>query len=438
MHSFTTHIRRVLQSHGVDAEHRIIVAASGGADSMALLHFLFTQKHTCIVAHVNYGLRGKESDDDERCVRDYCAEHSLTFQVLHVKEEDWKTQAGSTQEAARCIRYAWFNELLLQHDAQVILTAHHANDQTETMLYQFVRGGGGKSIFGMAEKSGKIIRPMLSITKAAVLHYVREHAIPWRQDSSNETTHYARNVVRLDWMPLIERMNPTIHDTIQQRSVWMHQEQAIVDWGVNAFLEKSIIHEDETEVIPIASLLESGFMDVVFWKWLSPRGFSSHQVIQIAQHARSESSREAAWYYSATHQVCLQGGWVACSAIVEYESEMIQSLPWANTKMSIDYCGHSEVEFTDDTKRQYLDASKVNFPLTIRTWKEGDRFQPLGASGQQKISDFLVHAKIPAWRKRGVLLCLTQDEIAAVLQCRISEKFKKSKTTERCVRIQFL
>jgi tRNA(Ile)-lysidine synthase len=438
MQSFTSHILRVLQSHGVDREQPVIVAVSGGADSMALLHVMHASDYSCIGAHVNYGLRGTESDDDERAVHIFCAERNITLETLHVTEEDWKQHEGSTQEAARAIRYVWFKSLLSKHNASIILTAHHANDQTETMLYQFVRGGAGKSVFGMAEKSGNIIRPMLAITKERVLQYIAEHAIPWRQDSSNETTHYTRNVVRLEWMPLIERLNPTIHETIQQRSTWMHQEQAVVEWGAQIFLEKNTTHDGVAEVMTIASLRTSGFMDVVLWKWLSPRGFSSQQVMQVAEHVRNEPSPEATWFYSATHRVCLQGGRIACAEIVDHKTEVIQALPWSNDRMSIDFCSASEVEFTTDSNRQYVDASKMNFPLIIRTWQDGDRFHPLGALGQKKVSDFLVHAKIPSWRKHDVFLFQSDGETAVVLKHRISEKFKKTEATERCVRIQFL
>jgi tRNA(Ile)-lysidine synthase len=437
MHSFPSHIRRVLLSHDVDVDHRIIVAVSGGADSMALLHGLHTTNYKSIVAHVNYGLRGAESDEDEHCVRAFCEKHAIALEVFRVKEEDWNGHAGSTQEAARSIRYTWFKDLLLKHQAAAIITAHHANDQTETMLYQFVRGGGGKSVSGMAERAGNLIRPMLAITKSRVLEYIEQHTIPWRQDSSNETNHYARNVVRLEWMPIIERMNPTIHDTIQQRSVWMHQEQALVEWGARVFLERNIMQDEGVEILAVTSLLATRFMDVVLWKWLAASNFSSQQVVQIAQYLKNESSTEAAWYVSATHHVCIQGGSIACGKTVDHKLEIVDELPWSNAGMSIDYCSDAEVEFTSDTQRQYFDASAMTFPLTIRVWAEGDRFHPLGAPGQQKVSDFLGHAKIPAWRKSTVQVLIAGNEITAVLKHRISEKFKKSGSTQRCVRIQF-
>lgn len=437
MHSFESHILHVLQLHGVKAESNVILAVSGGADSMALLSGVHSLPFSCIAAHVNYGLRGKESDDDEECVRAFCASHHINLEVWRVNEQDWETTAGSTQEAARTMRYAWFEQLRAKHGAAAILTAHHANDQTETMLYQFVRGGAGKSVFGMAEKSGYVIRPLLAMTKLRVRQYIEENAITWRQDSSNETTHYARNLVRHEWMPLIEQLNPAIHDNIQLRSSWMHQEQAMVDWAASLFLDKNVKRMRGAEVVSIATLCASGFMDVVMWKWLSPSGFSSQQVSQIAEYARTKSSSEPAWFNSTSHHVCIQTDSVACVEVAEPVHEAISELPYTNNFMSIDFCSTAEVEFTADDTRQYLDAAKLTFPLTIRTRQEGDRFHPLGASGQQKVSDFLVHAKVPAWNKRTVAVLCSNQDIAAVLHHRISEKFKKTASTDRCIRIQF-
>lgn len=437
MHSLSTHIGRVLSAHGIDTTKRVIVAVSGGADSMALLHSLQACAYPCVVAHVNYGLRGEESDGDEKCVREFCAEHSILVEVMRVQEEDWKQYTGSTQESARNIRYAWFNDLLSKHGASAILTAHHANDQVETMLYQFVRGGAGKSVYGMQERSGHLIRPMLGISKSEVLQYAKENALAWREDSSNKTLDYTRNQIRNAWLPLVEQLNPAIYSTIQQRSSWMHQEQKAVESSVGYFLDKNIQREGSIEVLSIDMLRACGYGDIVLWKWLSARGFSSAQTIQISEKLKNEPSTEPAWFYSTTHQVCIQGPSIACSESVEHEVEIIHTLPWSNTHMSIDYCAVSDIDFTRDEKRQYLDSAQLVFPLVIRSRRDGDRFHPLGAAGYQKVSDFMVHAKIAAWKKEEVLLLQSKEEIAAVLQYRISEKFKKTETTEQCVRIQF-
>jgi tRNA(Ile)-lysidine synthase len=245
MSSFSAHIQHALEKNVITQSQRVIVAVSGGADSMALLHACVSLHYDCVAAHVNYGLRGADSDADEMCVRNYCTSANIPIEILRVKKEHWDNNPGSTQEAARNIRYTWFNELLKQHEASCIVTAHHAKDQLETMLQQFIRGGGGKSLYGMAIRQGAVVRPMLSFSKEEVLEYAEANHIAWRNDASNETDDYTRNLIRHQIIPVIEELNSSIYKGIQQRSEWMHQEQAASNDAVNSFLAKHLVHEGE-------------------------------------------------------------------------------------------------------------------------------------------------------------------------------------------------
>jgi tRNA(Ile)-lysidine synthase len=436
MQSFASHIQHVLNTNGVEENHTLIVAVSGGADSMALLHGCSLLHGRCVAAHVNYGLRGADSNDDEALVRSYCSSHNIPLEALVVEEERWEKHPGSTQEAARAIRYAWFEELRLKHSALFILTAHHANDQTETMLYQFIRGGAGRSVYGMALRSENTLRPLLALTRQAVIDYVEEQSVPWRHDRSNDTTQYARNRVRHEILPLIEALNPSIHEGIQQRSAWMHQEQAMVEWAAKTYLKNNLSSANGVETLSIPSLLETGFMEVLLWKWLYPVGFTSPTVVQISSSI-ANAYDEAIWFSSATHDVCIQGNTIACILTAAPANELIASLPWSNAFIRIDHCTPEEVEFTTDSTRQYLDADKLTLPFLLRSWQPGDRMLALGAPGAQKVSDILTHSKTPSWKKKCALILSCDEDIACILQTRISENFKKTASTQRCVRIQF-
>lgn len=436
MNSFTSHIQHVLSTNGVGENHTLIVAVSGGADSMALLHGCSTVHARCVVAHVNYGLRGADSNDDETLVRNYCSSQNIPLELFVVREEHWEKHPGSTQEAARAIRYAWFEELRVKHDALYILTAHHANDQTETMLYQFIRGGAGRSVYGMPMRSENTLRPLLALTQQAVINYVEEHQIPWRHDRSNDSDKYARNRVRHEILPLIEALNPSIHEGIQQRSSWMHQEQAMVEWAAQSYLKNNLSISSGVEALSISNLLETGFADVLLWKWLHPADFTSPTVVQISA-SLANASGEALWFSSGTHDVCIQGNTIACLPTPKAVNEFIEAFPWSNDLMQIDLCSPEEVEFTNDSIRQYLDADKLRLPLQLRSWQPGDRMHALGAPGVQKVSDILTHAKIPSWKKREALVLTCGGDITCILQTRICEDFKKTASTKRCVRIQF-
>lgn len=436
MNDFAQNIQKALILNHVQPDDILIIAVSGGADSMALLHCCASLHYTCVAAHVNYGLRGSESDQDEQCVRAYCSANQIQLEVLQVNDEHWQLNAGSTQEAARNIRYTWLEDCRLQHHASVILTAHHAVDQTETMLYQFVRGGAGKSIYGMGARTHYLVRPMLAITKAAVMNYVNELSIPWRLDQSNDTTDYTRNRIRHELMPLIELLNPSIHDTIQLRSIWLHEEQKMVDQMAHHFFSSTMLQDSIAETLSIQQLLNSGYMRVLLWKWLSKSGFTSQQVIGIADKLHEQRHTEPIWFASATHEVCIQGDTIACAENQPTKEQIINSIPWSNDFVQLDYCTAEEVLFTADSSRQYLDAARLVFPLTLRVWEHGDTFHPLGAPGQQKVSDFLTHQKTPAWIKKHTAVLTSKNTIASVLGMRISEKFKKTAHTTTCLRIQ--
>ena len=435
--SLYTHVKQAMVRHNVSANDTLIVAVSGGADSTVLLHCCNALGYRCVVAHVNYGLRGSESDADESFVTTYCAALDVRCEVLRVSDAHWQEHLGSTQEAARTIRYKWFAELIEQHAARFVVTAHHANDQTETMLYQFIRGGAGKSIYGMGEVAGNLLRPLLSTGKETILHYAKQHDILWRHDSSNDTDHYTRNRIRHHLIPLVESMNPAIHESIQQRSLWMHEEQRMVAHTTEQFLLMHLRNEYPAQLLSISLLKTTGFMRVLLWGWLHSKGFSPQQVAQLSENIALSAHAEPAWFSSSTHDVCVQNDIVSCSPKENTEAQHIAHLPWSNGSIHIDTCGRQEVELTTDASRQYLSADGCELPFTIRLWKDGDRLHPLGLSGSQRVSDLLTHAKVPAWKKKHVAVLTNEGGIAAVLGVRISDAFKITPRSTTCIRIQF-
>jgi tRNA(Ile)-lysidine synthase len=435
--SLSIQVREVLLNHGVVDTDTLIVAVSGGADSMVLLHCCAQLKMQCVAAHVNYGLRGAESDKDEKAVLQFCHQLSIPCETLHIEETHWQQHSGSTQEAARSIRYAWFDSLRLLHGARFILTAHQANDQTETMLLQFIRGGAGKSVYGMALQRDSLLRPMLGITRAAIHSYAEEHSIAWRNDSSNDTDSYTRNFIRHHLVPLVEKLNPEIHTGALERSVWMHEEQRLADRAAHDYFAQNMVRHAHHEELSIQSLAATNCAHVLIWKWLSKHGFTSRQTTQIAQAVMAGPRSEAATFSSPTHDIHVQYDSIVCTKKEHPTAFTIEGFPFERSDMHVDLCSCSDVYFDRDSQRQYLDAALLTLPLLMRPWKAGDRFFPLGSSGEQKVSDYLTHAKVPAWRKEKVFVLETNKHIAAVVGFRISEKFKISESTQQCLRLVY-
>lgn len=434
-----TRVHRILQQHNVGSEELLLVAVSGGMDSMSLLHACHRLGFKCLAAHVNYGLRGEESNADEALVRSFCFLNNIPVEVRTIDASTWNSEDGSNggvQEVARQLRYDWLRELLVKHEARFVLTAHHANDQTETMLYQFIRGGAGKSVYGMSVLAHGVLRPLLSVTREEIALYVAEHKIPWRNDASNDSDKYTRNRIRHHAMPIVESINPSIHRTIQQRSQWMHEEQAMVAQQANDFFKANVQVDGDAELLAIPKLITSGCMHVLIWRWLAVKEFTSQQVQQIAEHIRAAAHAEPAWFISPTHELCVQGETLALIARSKQDTHVIEALPANVADMKFDECTRGEVAFTSDAERQYVSMDDLQFPLILRPWENGDRFHPLGAAGSQKVSDFLTHAKMPAWKKRHVYVIESGGAIVVIVGVRISNNYKISDATQWCLRIQ--
>jgi tRNA(Ile)-lysidine synthase len=430
-----------LRRYNISTSEKLIVAVSGGCDSMVLLAICNHLGLNIIAAHVNYALRGEDSNRDEQLVSEFCAAHDIPLKKRLVTEQDWINLDGSTQEKARSLRYAWLEELKQHHNAKRILTAHHANDQTETMLLQFIRGGASKSLYGMAADNGSVLRPLLAHTKNELLEFAQENRIPWREDLSNQTNAYTRNIIRHNLIPLIEQLNPSIHVDIQRRSQRMHEEQLL---SVNAAqtLLHALIRRDKVifERIELGALVATNVYHTLLWAWLQPAGFSSHTTERIANHIETGTTSEPAWYYSETHEVCLQNGIICLSIKKTGRTYCVDGVPWTEPETSafrLSMKGPGETLFTPDYISQSLDASCLKFPLIIRNWKDGDALKPLGAPGRQKVSDLLTQLKLPAWEKKQVLVLESNHTIAAIIGIRISDEFKITANTSECLHIQF-
>ena len=431
----------VLRRNRIAAHDKLIVAVSGGCDSMVLLALCKTMGLNIIAAHVNFGLRGDDSNEDEQLVKAFCEQANIPLEILRVSEEDWLAHPGSTQEQARSIRYAWFNTLIPQHSARRILTAHHANDQTETMIHRFIRGGSGKSFTGMAEDTGIVLRPLLSVTRKEILAFATTHHIPWREDLSNTTDHYTRNYIRHHLIPLVEHLNPGIHEDIQQRSTLLHEEQRLIERATkNILSEITSIDTAQREIIACSDLVDSGACNTLVWYWLQPCGFSSVTTVQISRHVQQSATTESIWYASETHEVCIQSGLVCLAKTTAFKEYVISAFPATisgNIHVKLTLHDNGTPRFTPDHIGQYIDGGRLSLPLIIRPWKEGDSFLPLGAPGRKSVADLLTQSKLPAWEKKQAHVLISNNDIVAVLGVRIADSVKVKESTAQYLHLEF-
>jgi tRNA(Ile)-lysidine synthase len=415
-------------------EDKLLVAVSGGIDSVVLCHLLHAAHMRFAIAHCNFGLRGDESDGDEAFVKNLADQ----FQVpIHVKRFDTtgfkKAQGISTQMAARDLRYQWFDELIDEHGYTRLCLAQHQNDLFETVLLNLVRGTGIAGLHGIRAQSGNRIRPLLFADKATIVAYAHQNKIAWREDSSNQSSDYQRNFLRHDVIPLLKKLNPNLEQTFEQSIRKISAAENIFTHYIERLRQQHVIKKDSAVYIDYSFLTEEKEPVLVLFELLRPYQFNYVQAQNIVELLHGEAGKS---FLSATHLLVKDR---QALIITPVNSKSVPSVWLHATGHSValpqysaaleasEYNGYT---LTADPFTAYLNYDKVQFPLTIRPWQAGDRFRPLGMKGKKNISDFLNDLKIPLNLKKDVLVVLSQNEVIWVVGHRIDERYKALNNTK--------
>ncbi len=407
--------------HLATTTDKVLVAVSGGADSVALLHILLSLGYTCEVAHCNFHLRGEESNRDEQFVTNLCADWQVPLHIKHFNTADYAVEQGiSIEMAARDLRYTWFEALRQEQKCAVIAVAHHQNDQAETLLLNLLRGSGLRGLEGMHPKNGHIIRPLLHTAREAIEAYLTLHHLPFVTDSTNFDTQFKRNAIREQ----LKALEPANIENIAQTAQYMQGYEAIV----NAYMEqvKPTILQPTPEgwLIHTAALLATPAPETVLYELLRPFGFA--QPKQLLQALQGESGKQ---FFSPQWR-----------AVVDREKMLIlpleqreEIIPAINTLLR--KRKHPESFFAATDYKALFDPSITHKHLTIRHWQEGDWFIPIGMQGKKKLSDFFTDIKLSLPQKEKVWLLCADDDIAWVIGYRIDDRYKVRSTTDQVAEI---
>lgn len=413
----------------------VLVAVSGGVDSMALLHLCLSVGLKPRAAHANFKLRAEESDEDARFVRNFCEQFGIPcFQ----KEMPIGTRTG-VQEKARELRYSWFAEIMEGEKIRFLMTAHHLNDRVETFLINLLRGSGLKGLKSIPERNFQTVRPLLRFRKAELIQYARAEKLSWREDSSNQSNVYLRNQIRNEVIPVLEKINETAIVNIGNSLEFLAEADEYLKREAGRFIARQ--ESDGFFCKIYDSDWDSLFSHPPLPKYVFDElGFEPGQLEALSRLRFSESGKkvEGKRYdaFRDRESIILKlkgsqhrdGAQLANPLGGEITDPIC--LSWATIP--------SPESLKLPPFQAYLDADRLSFPLAIRPWREGDGFRPLGMKGKKKISDFLVDEKIPLATKDQVYVLISEDKIAWVMGHRISEDFKVTSSTKRVIHFRML
>lgn len=414
---------------------RVLLAVSGGIDSVVMAHLYAETDFDCAIAHCNFQLRGEDSDADEAFVRSLAARLEMPVYVERFDVDLEMEERGiSLQMAARDLRYNWFLSLASEQSFDAIATAHNLNDSVETFFLNLSRGTGVRGLTGIPERNGNIIRPILFASRKEIEAYANMGNISNRVDSSNRETKYQRNKIRHDVIPSLEQINPSFIDTMALNMERMQELKQIVERSVDG-LRDEIFQRVSGEIhIDTAGLIKLDPISTWLYELFAPFGFTRGQCKEIEQLLHSESGKR---FISPSHQLFKDRDQLI---LVESKKDSFEryyldapekssSLPFS---MDVEVMDRKELEkIPSDSHTACLDYEKILFPLTIRRWLPGDSFYPLGMDQMKKLSDFFVDEKVPVPEKERTWILASGKKIVWILGRRIDHRFRITESTGR-------
>lgn len=417
----------------INDDGRVLVAVSGGIDSVVLAHLFKSANFKLGIAHCNFQLRGLDSDDDAAFVKQLALDLDVPFHIKKFKTKAHAAANGiSTQMAARELRYDWFYELLAAYEYNKIAAAHHKNDNVETLVHNLTRGTSIAGLRGMLPIFGEVIRPFLGISRKEIEEYAQSHGIKWREDVSNKGLNYKRNFIRHEVLPKFEELNPNYLEVINT-SMAKNLEVELAFKDRITRLKKSLLKNSKAKTIHIAfkELKSEGVGPYLLSEVLKEYGINFEQCVLILSRLDDNSGKQFigdgfVLLIDRAHIIISPKAHEASEhQIITAKTKVIQSKSqFTFTKSKTD------VVVEKNENKAFLDFDKLKFPLVLRTWQEGDYFRPLGMKGKKKVSDFMIDTKIPLNLKKEQELVLSGDDIVWVVGMRIDDRYKVTSKTK--------
>lgn len=434
---FLNHIR---QHQLCSSDDKILVAVSGGVDSMVMLHLLHRAGFSLAIAHCNFNLRGRESDNDEKFVREQAEIYHIPVHVKNCNASLYaKDKKISIEMAARHLRYAWFESLLTKHHFQKLAVGHHRDDDAETFFIKLLRGSGLDGLKSILPARDVFIRPLLFASREEIMTYAQKHHLPFREDSSNDSDDFLRNRIRHHLLPFFEKEFPGSQKALAESLKKLKETDAVFNQLIDEKKENLFIREKTAVHIKKEKLLFPSPQKAWFYFLLREFHFNRQTTDNIFDVLQSEQTGQL--FYSDTHVLLNDAHVLQIKKRAEMPDDKVYLVhPGKPLKKPISLSFTSllkkEVSSLFTTEKEAIfDQEKLRFPLKLRHWQKGDRFSPFGMKGSKLLSDFFTDEKINRFLRDEIWLLTSGDEIIWVIGYRTSEKFRVTDKTQTILKI---
>lgn len=435
------HFAQILRQYNWRNKY-ILVALSGGVDSMVLAHLLLQAGVRIAVAHCNFGLRAAESDADEQFVTNWATQHRIPIFVQHFHmKASLQTEGGNVQEMARTLRYTWFYQLLENEKFDCIATAHHQQDNAETVLINLFKGTGIAGLHGILPEQNSLIRPLLSFAKSAIIAYANENGIAWREDSSNQQDKYLRNAIRQHILPAVEQVFPHYLTALYHNTQRLREVELLYQESVQRYTRKLVEQRGKEWYLPVLKLQKIPALATVLWEIIKPFGFHAAQLNDVKGLTEAASGRFVA---SNSHRIVKDRNFLIITPLttadstyiwVQHADTCVSTPQFSLHLQSVEGVVPVDALLELNKHEICVDTATLTFPLLLRPWKQGDYFYPIGMQHKKKkVSKLLIEQKIPLHQKDKIWVLESNQRIVWILGIRADERFKiTQKTVNSCL-----
>lgn len=436
---FDEFLNNIQNNNLFNRKDMLLLAVSGGIDSMVMAHLFLKLGTNSGIAHCNFCLRDVESELDEELVKNFAGENRIPFYQVRFNTKEYSVTKGiSVQMAARELRYDWFEKIRKENNYDFIAVAHNLNDNIETLLINLTRGTGLTGLTGMRPVSNKIVRPLLFASRKKIEEYCSYHQIPFRVDKTNAETKYTRNKIRHLVIPVLKEINPSVEETLNETAGRLAGIDEFVSGYIDGIRTRISVVKENTTVFNIEKLLNLQAGEAVIFELFAPFGVTGAKSGDLGRLLTGKTGKQV---FTSSHRIVRNRNELIVSPLenepLEYhEVNIIEDFLKVPGILSADILYvTTNYEIPDNQNIACLDLDKISFPVVIRHWEKGDYFFPLGMKHKKKLSDYFVDSKLSRVKKEKILILESGGNIAWLIGERLDDRFKVTNSTSKILLI---